>query len=298
MLKYNSKKLKTLNFSICALSFFTNNHARMDKPEIISENDKQFVIVTTAFKAKKWYQKCLDSVVSQTYPHWELIYIADGDGLPQSDGTGDAVQEYIKENNLESKITLIRNATRKDKLCNVYDAIHMCDKKKIVVMLDYDDWFYDNTVLEYLNQVYQEPHKGNDVWLTYGQCIFWPSGDIGIAREIPEEIVNTNNFRNYEFVSSHLKTFYAGLFHKIKREDLIWKDSLFIPYIDDVAFMLYLLELAGTHSRFIPRILYVFNHESGWNHANTWLSATVNDFHLMDQFIRRKPKYEPVLSPF
>jgi len=277
--------------------------AEESSPEDYQKTDKQFVIIVTAHKAKHWYKRNLDSVKAQTYSNWELIYIADGDD--SSDGTGDAVQEYIKENNLESKITLVCNSTRKDKLCNIYDTIQQCDKHKIIVMLDYDDWLYDNNVLDYLNQVYKKPYKGNQVWLTYGQYAFWPNGaaagltsDEGLCREIPEDIVNSNGFRNYEFVSSHLKTFYAGLFHKIKREDLVWKESLFIPYIDDVAYMMCLLELAGHHSRFIPKTLYVYNAESNSNHLNAWLTATLDDRTYLYEFIKNTPRYTPIASPF
>jgi glycosyltransferase involved in cell wall biosynthesis len=167
--EYNFKKtsMSVLGIACTVTSFiissFSPGERGLENISKINESDKQFVIITTAFKAKDWYRKSLDSVVGQTYPNWELIYVADGDGLPESDGTGDAVQEYIQDHKLESKITLIRNAVRKDKLCNVYDAIHRCDKHKIIVMLDYDDWLYDNNVLKYLNQVYKEPYKGNDI---------------------------------------------------------------------------------------------------------------------------------------
>ncbi len=65
--------------------------------------------------------------------------------------------------------------------------------------------------------------KIKTIWMTYGQFREWPSGRklvfviICLAR-----VVQRNAFREYSAIPSHLRTFYAGLFKKIKKEDLMY----------------------------------------------------------------------------
>ncbi len=137
--------------------------------------------------------------------------------------------------------------------------IHSCKDHEIMVTLDGDDWLSNPYVLSYLNATYHDTHFGKIPWITYGQYLKYPHNHPGGSRQIPNEIISTNSIRNYEWVTSHLRTFYAWLFKKIKREDLIWRNDEFFPTAWDNAFMLPMIEMAGLHSRFIHEILYIYN---------------------------------------
>lgn len=170
-------------------------------------------------------------------------------------------------------------------MANLYVAIHMCHPEEIIVDLDGDDWLAYDGVLAYLNTVYQD----ESVWLTYGQFLQYPLGRMGWCSQLPQEIIDNNAYRNYPWVTSALRTFYAWLFQLIKKEDLCFKDE-FVPMASDLAFMFPMLEMAGNHSKFINQILYIYDRHTGFNDEkkNKQLQEEI-EIH-----IRNLKKYEPL----
>ncbi len=217
---------------------------------LLHADDKPFVVVVPSYNNSEWYEFNLDSIRTQNYPYYHVLYIDDC----SIDGTADLVDAYSHEHNWQEQITIIRNNTRHGMLYNLYTAVHCCPDNAIIVVLDGDDWFAHNDVLSYLNSVYQD----NTVWMTYGQFIEYPSGKHGFCNAIPEHIINANAYRLYDWVSSHLKTFYAGLFTQIPKEYFM-RNGSFLRSAGDCATMFALLELAGNHSRCIQDVLYVYN---------------------------------------
>jgi glycosyltransferase involved in cell wall biosynthesis len=231
------KKIFTLFFCLSGFEMFCE--------------DKSFVIVTASYNNKAWLQRNLDSVIEQKYDNWRMIYINDN----SSDGTGELAQAYITTHGLESKIKLINNNERYGHLFNQFYAIHSCNENEIIVILDGDDWFAHDRVFDYLNKVYQN----SNVWLTYGQFVFLKKNVKGICRNIPADVIKNNSIRTFcEWNYSHVRTFYAALFKRVKQEDLML-DGDFLPMAADVATMYPMLEMCGTRFRFISDVLYVYN---------------------------------------
>ena len=50
-------------------------------------------IVIPVYHAERYIRDTLDSVQSQTYPHWELLLVADG----EEDPTIPVIQKYVEE---------------------------------------------------------------------------------------------------------------------------------------------------------------------------------------------------------
>lgn len=212
--------------------------------------EKSFVIITASYNNKEWYKKNLDSILYQNYSNYRIIYIDDA----SNDDTGNLVQAYVNQLGKSDKITIIKNDVRKGALANIYDSVHTCKPDDIILIVDGDDWLANAQVLTYLNLIYQE----KAVWMTYGQFAWFPNGSIGFCRVVPEEIIQKNAYRNYYWVSSHLRTFYAKLFHLIDKRDLLFENQFF-PAACDLAMMLPLLEMAGVHGFFLPEVLYIYN---------------------------------------
>lgn len=211
---------------------------------------KSFVIVTASYNNKDWYQRNLDSIFSQTYPHWRLVYINDF----SIDGTGDLVHNYVHERGMQDRVLLLNNKRRRGHLANQYNAIHMCAKNEIIVIVDGDDWLAHTHVLEYLNHVYQD-----NVLMTYGQFWYLKRNSKGVCRTLPLAVVENNSIRDHaSWVLSHLRTFYAGLFQLIKLEDLIYQGNHY-PMCADISTMYPMFEMAAERARFIPDVLYVYN---------------------------------------
>ena len=64
--------------------------------------------------------------------------------------------------------------------------------------------------------------------------------------------------------TSALRTYYAWLFKKIKKEDLLYNEKFF-QTSGDVAEMLPMLEKARNHIQFVKEILYIYNTENPLN---------------------------------
>lgn len=246
---------------------------------------KHIVVLTCSYNNKKWYQENIKSFTDQDYKNKTMLYIDDC----SPDGTGNLVQEYIKDNNLEKDIILIKNTKNMGAMANQYNAITSCKNDDIIVIYDGDDFFEDNNVLSFINKVYQDP----DVWLTYGQFRYMSDGRRGFCSPIDMNIVKNNTFREFAMHPSHLRTFYAGLFKKVRKEDFMFNGA-FLTMTCDVAAMIPMIEMARDgHFRFIPKILYVYNDLSPINDHKINRQLQYD----LDVYIRSRQKYDPIVSP-
>lgn len=242
-------------------------------------NQKKIVIVIPSYNNQKWYQRNLQSVLSQNYTNFRAIYTDDC----SPDGTSNLVEAYLINNDPDNKITLVKNTTRHGALFNLYTMIHSCDDDEIIVTLDGDDWFPDKHVLTRLNEVYSI----NEIWLTYGQFQLHPSGICGWASPMPDYIIKNNAFRDFQHLPTHLRTFYAWLFKKIKLEDLLYLGE-FYPMTWDMAMMFPMIEMAGERHQFISDIMYIYNDENSISdhHVSRQLQA------YLAQIIKKKNRYK------
>lgn len=250
---------------------------------VLCAHDTFFVVVIPSYNNINWYKRNLDSLFAQDnhYSNWCAIYINDC----SCDGTGLAVEQYVQEHNFGHKVMIMNNEQNHGALANLYSAIHQCPDDAVIITLDGDDWFYDEYVLKYLNEVYQDPN----VWMTYGQYEEYPTRHCGICQPMPTWVIEQNAFRNHTWVSSHVRTFYAWLFKSIKKEDLQF-EGRFFPMTWDLAIMFPMLEMAATHMRYIERKLYVYNIDNPINDFKKDLNLVMKIHH----HIRKKEKYQPL----
>jgi len=247
--------------------------------------EKKIVIITASYNNQKWYAWNLDSIFEQNYTNYTVIYINDN----SSDDTGKLVERYIEEHNQQHRVSLINNKTRRLTMANQYDAIHSCDDNDIIMIVDGDDKLAHKNVLAYINAVYSDPN----IWLTYGQFIEYPTNVRGFCAPMPADVVRNNSFRSYTHIPSHLRTFYARLFKKIKKEDLMYEND-FIPMAPDMAAMIPMIEMARDHFAFIPVILYTYNAINIISEHRVSKELQRN----MDLYIRSKPRYTPLTTLF
>jgi len=271
MSKHTIKSLLILLFSIIA----------------IEAEDKRFAVIIPSYCNAQWYQKNLESLLSQDYSNWYAIYIDDC----SSDGTADLVKQFIKERGLENKFYVIANKDRKGALANHYIATHMCNPFDIVVQYDGDDWFTHERVFSNLNQLYQD----ENVWLTYGSFEDWPIGKRGYSKPTSQQVVDNQLYRETYWTPGQLRTFYAWLFQAIKLEDFIWDHDdewrgKFFPASCDLAFSYPLMEMVGNHFRYIDEVIYVHN-----------IATNLNDFKvnripqiIASNTLMYKKKYQPI----
>ncbi len=255
-------------------------------------NSIEFVILITSYNNEKWAKDNLKSVCHQksTNPY-QVICINDC----SKDKTKEIMDKYVRKHNLQSFVTLIHNEKRVGAMENIYTAIHSyIPDHKIVVSVDGDDRLAHNEVLLQLEKKYADP----DIWMTYGSVLTVPPGHTRLSSNIPDKVFKEKKIRKTPFRSQHLRTFKAGLFKKIKREDFMYQGK-FLSMTSDQAFMFPMLEMcspiykgAKNHSTFIPEILYIYNY------ANPINDFRVNhDLQLsLEKYIRAKTPYKPIES--
>ncbi len=243
----------------------------------------ELVVLVTSYNNEKFFYRNLDSIVHQKLDvPFHVIYIDDC----STDRTGVWVDSYIRTHGCESFCTVIHNERRfGSALANQYKVINTLPDNAIVVLVDGDDFLAHDRVLERVLKEY----KNKNIWMTYGQMIYYPEGDT-LCEACPQEVLDANSFRSARWVTSHLRTCYAGLFKRIRKEDLLYQGDFF-PTAGDLAFMYPMLEMASRgHIAFIPDVLYVYNHHNPISDHN-------KDLHLqlrLGQFIRTMPPYDPI----
>ena len=249
---------------------------------ILNAADVNFAIVVTSYNNEPWCLENIKSCTEQYYPRWHLYYINDA----STDKTGKLIKEYIKKNKLRSRCTLINNRSRKGALQNIYNIIKFFDPKIVVITVDGDDFLASHGALDRIAKAY----KDKNTWMTYGNYLDWPSLEEGYCKAFPKHIIAKNKFRQYQWTATHLRTFYAGLFQRIIKEDLLYNGKFF-SCAWDLAMMFPMLEMCGKeHSTFIPDILYFYNR-----------SNPISDFRIhrerqikFEKYIRGKMPYKPI----
>jgi len=249
-----------------------------------SHNPSRFVILICSYNNVKYVEENIQSALNQKYPFFRIIYVDDG----STDGTSEKLLNFLENHPKKEKVTVIRNEkNRGAPLPNHYETIHnRIEDDEVVVLLDGDDYLAHNHVLNCLDRVYSSKR---DIWLTYGQFYFIHSQTIGWCCQYPRSVVESNGFREFVHMPSHLKTFYAWLFKKIRKEDLLYKGDFF-KMTGDLAIMLPMIEMARNHHLFIPNILYLYN---DGNELSEHQKSFQKQMELA-RYIRSLPKYDPL----
>ena len=241
-----------------------------------------FVIVIPSYNNKEYCEKNLLSALNQHYPAFRILYTDDC----STDGTPDEIQKIIDQNDCEHKVKLIKNLSRLGAMHNMYNMVHYCDNSEIIVVLDGDDWLSHPNVLTRLSCEYD---KG--AWITYGQFQESISGALGCSRSIPKHVIDTGSYRRFRWCSSHVRTYYAGLFKHINVQDMKIDDE-WLKMSSDLAAMFPMLEMAGQRQSFIPDILYIYNTASPINDSKINLGLQQG----LERKIRSMPRYQELLD--
>jgi len=210
-----------------------------------------YKIIIPFYNVEKWIKTTISSVKYQTYNNFECILIND----MSTDRTKEFVLKHIDN---DSRFKLIDNKEKKYALQNYCLGIEASNPspEDIIVNIDGDDWLYDNNVLQVLNNYYDN----GSCLMTYGSYNEFPTNNIGrYSKQIPKHIVDNNLYRNYEWSSSHLRTYKYSLWNKINKKDFLDLNNKFYKITCDLAIMFPMLEMAGHKAKYVKEILYTYN---------------------------------------
>ncbi len=210
-------------------------------------------VVVPFYNASKFIERCASTLTSQKYDgDFQIIFI--------DDASTDNSWDLLPHDN--PNVKCIRNEKNVTALLNIHNAImDHCDVDDIVVLVDGDDWLKNKKVLSRINEIYEE----NDCWIMYGQAM-WTDGRRGFASAYSEK--EFSNLRNSPFRVSHVRSFRAGLYHKIKEQDPNFSclkdgDGEFYRMTYDVAIMFPIMEMAGLNKTlYNDEVLYIYNRDN------------------------------------
>jgi glycosyltransferase involved in cell wall biosynthesis len=215
----------------------------------------KFIVISTVYNKAKWIGFNVNSIKQQTYKNYIAVY-----GYDKS--TDNTYEQLTYATQDDERFTIIHNKDQDSQMSNFYytwnsiKELGMVDPEDIIVEVDADDWLLSPFVLQYLNEVYQSP----DIWMTYGQYVEYPSGQLGghSFMYLPD---NDGSIRTSPFAYSHLKTYKAWLLDKVPQECLINPETgKYWTATADFAMCMPMVEMAGKDRIFrVNQPVYVYN---------------------------------------
>lgn len=230
-------------------------------------------IVVPSYNNEEYVDANLLSICGQSYQNKRIIYI--------NDASTDRTSEVAKKWLLDGKGEVIDNQKRLYAMENLYQVIQSLPEDDIVVVVDGDDWLARSDVIDQIVKQYDE----HGAMLTFGRYVKYPTFEPGPIREAYRNL----SIREEEWFLSHVKTFYAKLFQKIRLNDLMI-DGAFVKAASDVAMMWPMYEMAGEHVHQMDETLYVYNLE---NVDRVAISQPGEQQHVVD-YLRKQSPYERV----
>ena len=238
--------------------------------------EKPITVIVPSYNNSQWCKKNLESIFSQNYENYQVIYIDDC----STDNTAEVAKKIFTDSGKFEKVKLIENKKRVGATANRYAGSMMAEDDSIVLVVDGDDWLAHSQVFKKINLIYST----TNTWLTYGQFKRFPSGELGHCKKL------NRNFRQMDqWYASHLRTYYAWLFKLIKKEDLMYQSD-FYQISGDVAEMLPMLEMAQEQTYFIDSVLYIYNQQTSENDVKRFPLEQVKTF----EQIKAKKPYIPI----
>jgi glycosyltransferase involved in cell wall biosynthesis len=246
---FSNWKAPLLLFTLVSLSLYlsifylTQEAEEPFKQFTIPGRDRSFVFIISANNAENHCIKTLTSILEQSYQNFQIYYIDDG----SKDNTYKIAKEFVDQYYPNAPVHFLKNEKEKGALFNAYERIQHLDNYKVVALLDGNCYLPTKDILKDFNNLY----KVEKVWLSYGQNYNITKNKIGGCRR-PPNLSFFPSMRNRYWKRPYLKTFYAGLFQKVKLEDFFFQGK-FVGEEYDASYMFPMLELAGKNVGFLKQ---------------------------------------------
>ena len=193
-------------------------------------------IIIPVYNVEKWLNKCIDSILVQSYKNFEIILVNDG----STDKSGDICDKYSKEDN---RIKVFHNKSKGLSYSRNFGVKN--SNGKYVMFVDSDDFISDiNIIDKFINIL--EKDKSDFIYTSY--CRFNDENEEEITEILPIDINNNdikgksgieilsmliekNNYHhaaylkicNRKFLIENNLLFKEGIYH----EDAEWSPKLF-----------------------------------------------------------------------
>lgn len=235
------------------------------------------VILTGFYNAENYIEKSILSIMGQRFKDFKCYITHD----LSTDKSVSIVKNLIKDDN---RFILVDDNDKKLYQAGNFDKIIRYNENisdnEVIVEVDGDDWLPDSNVLTRINKLYED----ENIWIANGSFKY-STGASGFSQ--PQ--TNFSNLRKNRFTASHIRTWRAFLWRKIKEEDLRDENGNYWQWSGDLCFMFPMLEMSGEeHYRFMSEINYIYNENNPINEHKVNMDM-VNDHATK---IRNKKPYD------
>ena len=210
-----------------------------------------FVFILPAYDTGHLIAKVFDSIKSQTYTNYRIIYINDC----SNDNTIQEVEKY-KHENPNMNITLINNASREWPAYSRYVASKETNNDEVCIFLDGDDWLVKDDCLTTLNRVY----KNKKIYATFGSMINAEWQYKKWKKYKRENVVNGGCY------FPHLRTTRASIVKAISPYYMQTETNEWLHVCTDIALFMAVIEAVGEQGYVFLKNEFV--HYNTKNHSN------------------------------
>ena len=238
-------------------------------------------IITASYNAAKLYQDYFDSILSQNYVLYRIMYVNDA----STDHTGKLIEREIKNTEeLRYKCNVIHNSTNKKQAYSKHKAYTRADPNEVLVFIDGDDKLSHTNVFHFLDFIYSK-YPSNQI--TCGS--FATMYQQNIEYNDPQSITSTDELqytvipvskcrRDTAWKYSHLRTGYAKLFQNIPLQHLQDTEGNWIDCCTDVAEMYWALDQCKQYIR-IHNVLLLYNKDNSILYSNSFYNQKNKEHH-------------------
>ena len=136
-------------------------------------NQNLLSIITPVYQVEQYLPQCLDSILAQTYPHWELILVDDG----SKDRSGEICDEYAKK---DGRIRVIHTENRGAGAARNTGFAHATGE--YVVFVDSYDYISENMI----ERLYMTIHKSKYDLVVCNFLRVYPDGKNDFTTQFPD----------------------------------------------------------------------------------------------------------------
>lgn len=130
-------------------------------------------IITPVYQVEPYLPQCLDSILAQTYPHWELILVDDG----SKDRSGSICDEYARK---DGRIRVIHTENRGAAAARNTGLAHAVGD--YIAFVDSDDYISENMI----ERLYLTIHNSNYDLVVCNFLRAYPDGKDDFTTQFPD----------------------------------------------------------------------------------------------------------------
>ena len=176
-------------------------------------------VIIPVYNVEKWLNKCVDSILSQSYENFEVILVNDG----STDKSKDICDQYLKEDNRVKVFDILNSGQSVARNIGLKEA-----KGDYILFIDSDDYISDKAIIEKFINIL-DSNNYDFIYTSY--CRFEDGNEEKITEILPINLTN-DEIKNKEGKDILVDLLNKNSFHhapylKVCRKEFILNNKLF-----------------------------------------------------------------------